>query len=488
MNGPMPDDRVSSPGTTDGAPEGPAFLAHSAPPWAARGLVWLLRGVFAATAIAAFVIRVPETVVSRFVLIPMEGVDQIRAPKDGSITEIRAGEARPVAKGEPLLAIRSGAIGDRAAEMRALEIAAAGSAERLQNESHRHESQRRADAEESTRLRSRWTHLGQKLAEHHTLRKTRQARYRAALAIHENDIEIARREIEFKQKQHAVAKELADRIGPYYQQGIISWLEYHNRQLEATKLAAELVQLDRSVDSGRLKVSQVGSEEEQAEIEWKLAVDGLVTERKEIQAAMDKLGHESAARTTAFRELQRGLAEETERGHVRTAALRADLEQSRGYEVVVLSPCAGTVLKLWTKRTGTAVRAGDPLADLACAGSRLQAELTVAPSNVGQLKRGQRVKLLYDAFPYQRYGVRHATVRWMSPATVEGNFRVFADIDDVAVTVKGEARTLNPGMGGRADVMVGRRALATYLVEPLRQLKETLADVPPPAADPEARP
>lgn len=229
-------------------------------------------------------------------------------------------------------------------------------------------------------------------------------------------------------------------------------------------------------------MSQLQSEEEQAEIEWKLALDSLQTDRKEVQAAIDKLGHESAARATAFRELQRALVEETERGRARTAALRADLEPSRGFEVVIVSPCAGTVLKLWTQRAGTAVRTGDPLADLACAGSRLQAELTVAPADVGQMKPGQRVKLLYDAFPYQRYGVRHATVRWMSPASVGGNFRVFADIEDVAVTVKGEPRTLTPGMGGRADVVVGRRTLATYLVEPLRQLKETLADAPPPAS------
>ena len=476
----MPDDNVPNSRTPADGLEGPAFLPRLAPPWVARGLTWLLIGLFVAVAVAAFVIRVPETVASRFVLIPMEGVDQIRAPKDGSVTEVRAVEARPVAKGEPLVAIRSGTVGDRAAELKALEISADGAATRLQNEASRHESQRRADQEETSRLRSRLTHLGQRLAEHHALRTTRQARYRAVLAIHENDIEIAKREIEFKQRAHGVAKELADRIGPYYQQGIISWLEYHNRQLDATKLAAELVQLDRAVDSGRLKVSQVRSEEEHAEIEWKLAIDGLVTERREVQAAIDKLGHESAGRATAFRELHRALVEETERGHARTTALRVDLEPSRGFEVVVVSPCAGTVLKLWTQRTGTAVRAGDPLADFACAGSRLQAELTVAPSDVGQMKPGQRVKLLYDAFPYQRYGVRHATVRWMSPASVSGNFRAFADIEDVAITVKGEPRTLSPGMGGRADVVVGRRTLATYLVEPLRQLKETLADAPPP--------
>jgi hypothetical protein len=57
-------------------------------------------------------------------------------------------------------------------------------------------------------------------------------------------------------------------------------------------------------------------------------------------------------------------------------------------------------------------------------------------------------------------------------------FRAFADVDDTAVTVKGEPRPLRPGMGGRADVVVGRRALITYAFEPLRQLRESLADAP----------
>ena len=69
-------------------------------------------------------------------------------------------------------------------------------------------------------------------------------------------------------------------------------------------------------------------------------------------------------------------------------------------------------------------------------------------------------------------------MRWVSPTVVGDQFRVFADITDAAITVKGEARALTAGMGGRADVIVGRRRLAAYAFEPVRQLRESLADVP----------
>ena len=98
------------------------------------------------------------------------------------------------------------------------------------------------------------------------------------------------------------------------------------------------------------------------------------------------------------------------------------------------------------------------------------------------------VRLLYDAFPYQRYGIRYATVRWVSPATVlvkeRPVFRVLAEVEEQAVRIKGESRPLLAGMGGRADVVVGRRSLISYAFEPLRQLREQLADRAPIPAGP----
>ena len=69
------------------------------------------------------------------------------------------------------------------------------------------------------------------------------------------------------------------------------------------------------------------------------------------------------------------------------------------------------MLRLAVQRAGAVVREGETLCELACAGERLQAQLALPPSGVGQIKPGQPVKLLYDTFPYQRYGVRQGTVR-----------------------------------------------------------------------------
>lgn len=117
------------------------------------------------------------------------------------------------------------------------------------------------------------------------------------------------------------------------------------------------------------------------------------------------------------------------------------------------------------------------------AGRRLEAKISVAQSAIGRLKPGQPVKLLYDAFPYQRYGVRYGTLRWISPAAGgDGGsaFLVLADVRDQAVPVGGEAWPLRPGMGGIAKVVVGRRSLLSYALDPIRLLRENLAEPPLP--------
>ena len=168
--------------------------------------------------------------------------------------------------------------------------------------------------------------------------------------------------------------------------------------------------------------------------------------------------------------------------------MRTELSQARGDELSVGAPCAGTVLRLQVNAPGAVVQEGDVLADLACGDDRLQAEVTVPPSGAGRIKPGQVVRLLYDAFPYQRYGIRYATVRWVSPATVlvkeRPVFRVLAEVEEQTVRITGESRPLLAGMGGHADVVVGRRSLISYAFEPVRQLREQLADRAPIPARP----
>jgi membrane fusion protein len=125
------------------------------------------------------------------------------------------------------------------------------------------------------------------------------------------------------------------------------------------------------------------------------------------------------------------------------------------------------------------VAEGEVLAEIACTGERLQVELQVPQRGLAVVAPGQAVRLRYDAFPYERYGVRSARLRWMSPAaapgSADGAFRALADLDEASVQAGGRDRPVLPGMRGDASIVVGRRSLASYVFAPLRRLREDVA-------------
>jgi len=148
----------------------------------------------------------------------------------------------------------------------------------------------------------------------------------------------------------------------------------------------------------------------------------------------------------------------------------------------LLTPCSGTLLRQQVEASEAFVDEGDLPSELACAGEKLQAKLTLPESGSARVRPGQGVTLLYDAFPYGRYGVRYGTVRWVSSAGIESqngrSFHAFVDTDDKAITVDGRPRPLRAGMRGTAKIVLGKRSLITYAFEPLRQLRESFAEPP----------
>ena len=121
---------------------------------------------------------------------------------------------------------------------------------------------------------------------------------------------------------------------------------------------------------------------------------------------------------------------------------------------------------------------GEVLCELTCNSERLQAELKIPQNGAGRVKTGQGVKLLYDSFPYQQFGVKFANVRWISPTASTPEFRAIAEIDDTSINVLGQPTPLKAGMGGRAEVVIARRSLISIAFDPIRQLRENMAAPP----------
>lgn len=395
-----------------------AFLELAPPHWAARGLAYAIILVVALGALAAVAIKMPETVTAQFVLVPVRGSDPVKATRSGSVAQVFANEGQTVKQGDVLAVLRSEAVGDRAAELQTLQTQLAGAGDSFTNTRLKFETERLAEAQEVIKLGSRVQHL---------------------------DSLLAHKRLQFK-----LTKQMADSYEQLFREGIASQAQLSAKQIEVSELMAE--------------------------------VERLVAEQLEARLTIDKLQLAANARQTEFRETERKFKEELKTHEIRAQALQAGLAGSDGDAVKLTAPCAGTLLKLNVKGRGAVLHEGETVAEMVCAGEPLQAELTVPEAGLGKLKLEQGVKLKYDAFPYQRYGAKYGRITWLSPAGVEQGakaaFKARVALAEAEVNVQGRTRQLAPGMSGQADIVVGKRSLLSYVFEPLRQLKENLADVP----------
>ena len=248
--------------------------------------------------------------------------------------------------------------------------------------------------------------------------------------------------LETKKEQLALTREQAERTRQLNEQGLASLNERSDTLLRHSQTRIELTQAE--------------------------------AERRETEAAIAQLRLLDQARRSEFQERERGLAERLEAARIRSSALSGELVGPSGV-LLVKAPCDGTVVRITARGPGAVVAAGEVLGEVACSGERLRAELAVPQSGVAQLAVGEPVKLLYDAFPYQRYGVKRGNVVWASPAASTGEsqtFRAFVGLEEQSVTVAGKPRPLLAGMKGTARVIVGRRSVMSHVVAPLRQLRE----------------
>jgi HlyD family type I secretion membrane fusion protein len=394
------------------------FLALAPPHWAARGLSYAIIATVVIAAIAAVVIRLPETVSADFVLVPARGTDPIKATRQGIVNRVFVSEGQSVNQGDVIATLRSESAGDRSAELMTTQTQIAGAGESFINTKAKFTSQALTAEQEMRKLAARVEHLEGLTA--------------------------------LKRQQLALLKQMTDSYEKLYREGLASRAQLTEKQLTVAEISAEL--------------------------------EKLIAEQGETRVAIEKLKIDSSARQAELKEVERTYREATAISEIRSGALRAGLAGSDGNEIRLTAPCAGTILRLHVKNSGAVLHEGFAVAELACAGETLQAELNVPESGLGKLKTGQGVKLKYDAFPYQRYGVRYGSVAWLSPAAVETNagasFKSHVELVDSEILVQGQPRSLFAGMTGKAEIVIGNRSLIEYVFEPLRQLKENFSDVP----------
>jgi membrane fusion protein len=146
---------------------------------------------------------------------------------------------------------------------------------------------------------------------------------------------------------------------------------------------------------------------------------------------------------------------------------------------VATAPVPGRVVAIPVER-GQAIASGGAIAVITPEGSQLTAELYAPSRAAGFIKVGQQVRLMYQPFPYQTFGTGRGVVSSISrtvlaPGEVaipglsvkEPVFRVRVTLERADVAAYGRAVPLQPGMLLSADIVIDRRSLLQWILDPL---------------------
>ena len=160
-------------------------------------------------------------------------------------------------------------------------------------------------------------------------------------------------------------------------------------------------------------------------------------------------------------------------------------ELSAGGVYMVTAPVAGRLTEIYVG-VGQQVQPDRPLMALSARDARLEAVLLVPSRAIGFIARGQGVQLRYDAFPQQRFGSFSAAIVNVDDALLlpgevadpvavtEPVYRVRARLAGEQVSAYGHQLHLRPGLAFEADVILERRSLLRWLLDPLFSLRGRL--------------
>lgn len=159
---------------------------------------------------------------------------------------------------------------------------------------------------------------------------------------------------------------------------------------------------------------------------------------------------------------------------------RIDIQGAQSFTII--APIAGRVTSLQVM-PGRSTDGHQPLFAIVPQGSVMQATLYAPSRAIGMARVGQPVRLMYDAFPYQRFGtftgrivrISHSV---LAPDEVDAPVKLQDPVYEVRVALDrqgidafGEVMPLEPGMTLSADVILDRRSFLDWIMEPLRAVR-----------------
>ncbi|CAH1584176.1 Toxin secretion, membrane fusion protein [Vibrio jasicida] len=274
-------------------------------------------------------------------------------------------------------------------------------------------------------------------------------------------------------------------------------------QKDNDRITHQLTQLDKSYNAikktkdtsrERLKIK-----EHQLNNNKKLFDSGFISSSQfssvhenylETLEATDRLERELASISVDIGRLQSEKASIPEQRLLKQAVINRQVselkeklvEQKNQFEFIKTAPEAGIVTAIQPS-IGTQVNSNSPILSIIPENSPLEIELLLPTRSAGFVKLGDEVKIRFDAFPYQKFGVASGKILSIDQSVIlptdkvlpievtEAMYRVRANLRYQSIVAYGKTFPLKVGMTADADIILEKRSLLEWLLDPIYAVK-----------------
>ncbi|CAG4892062.1 HlyD family efflux transporter periplasmic adaptor subunit [Paraburkholderia gardini] len=440
----------------DHSAEGIAILMAE-PVKLAHALILAMAGLVVVGLLWSFVGRADVIVSAPGTLSPESDVRRFYAPIDGELADVYIAEGQPVSKGDVLARLNA-----RGA------IEAASNALQAQLKLEDAEREWQQFPAKKALMERKAAALKDQIDVEARQHETRVAEGTTKLAEGQKaELDEARSILDNARRSRDAARQELDSYSRLFAQpggGGIAEL-----QVEAKRTAYLAAENAYRVAQSKLAELDFRLSHEYTQANAQLETSGQETTNLQIQ-------YDAAVREIATTEDKLRLQVQTAR-LVAEAAARIRFENiDKDNFLLILAPTSGVITDVTSTQPGDKILANAPLGGIAPKDARQVLKIEIPEHDRAFLHEGLPVKMKFNAFPYQRYGLISGTLAFISPATkpsaldkqpvYEGRVTLDKNYYQIADT----RYPLRYGMTATAEIVVRERRLIDLGLDPFRQI------------------
>ncbi|MBW4630408.1 MAG: HlyD family efflux transporter periplasmic adaptor subunit [Iphinoe sp. HA4291-MV1] len=450
-----------------------------------RGFLYFLVA-FAATVLPwAMLSKVDETGIAKGRLEPLGATQRLDAPVSGTVIHVRVKEGQTVKAGQVLLELESDLVRtdlqgvqtklegqlNRLAQQELMknQLLIATRAQQQQNQAQ--ELEKQAQIQQAQQVLS-----ASKTA--YTLQQDKLAQIEQAKAS------LSASKTSYSLADSRFARDMIEvqRYRQLWQKGVVP----ETQVVEKQKLADES---QRLLSAAQAEILQAESRLKEQQGSYQKIIHQALADIKQAESRLkeQQSGYQSLVQAGKLAVLKSEQQLKDLEGQI--SSLKVEIFQSKSQiqslklqlrQRVIRTSVSGIIFQLPIQQAGAVVQPSQMVAEIAPQGLPLVLRAQMATSESGSLHQGMSVKMKFDAYPFQDYGIVTGYVSRIAPSskvtdTTQGQIATYdleIMLNQTCIPSAKECITLTPGQTAIAEVIVRQRRVIDLILDPFKKLQK----------------